>query len=64
MKSFYIVCKWDHYYPSSGIGNIVLVTNSLHEAEVVKEEHSRQATNADYDNCKIFHSSDLPWSKQ
>jgi hypothetical protein len=64
MKSFYIVCKWDNYYPSGGIGNIVLVTNSLHEAEAVRDEHSRQARNSDYDQCKIYHSSDLPWSEK
>lgn len=64
MKEFYIVCKWDHYYPSSGIGNIVLVTASLDEAEAMKEEHSRQARNADYDQCEIYHSSELPWGKE
>jgi len=65
MKDFWIVCKWDMYYPLGGISNIVLVTFDQDEALRVKQEYEdKGGFLTGYDYCEIFHSSDLPWSNE
>lgn len=63
MKEFFIVCKWDDYYPRPGIENIILVTFDLEEALAVQNkwvEDGEWLTG--YDNCDVFSSNLLPWS--
>nr|DAH57202.1 MAG TPA: hypothetical protein [Caudoviricetes sp.] len=65
MKDFWIVCKWDMYYPLGDIRNIVLVTFDQDEALRVKQEYQdKGGFLTDYDYCEIFHSSTLPWSNK
>ena len=62
MKEFWIVCKWDKYYPQGGLRNIVLVTTDYEEALRVRDSwESKENWSDDYDCCGIFHSEDLPW---
>lgn len=72
MKEFFIVCKWDNYYPSGGIGDIVLVTEDWVEAvEYLREWENQEEGWIDGkffvkegDNCVIYSSNNLPWSKK
>lgn len=73
MKEFWIVCKWDNYYPSGGIDDISLITFNWQEAKDMyeawfispKQDYRDAVTNlwvdSRTDNCKIYSSSQLPW---
>ena len=61
-EEFWIVCKWDQYYPKSGIDNIVLVTHDHNEALSVKDKWNNRADTWSDDFCEIYSSNELPWS--
>lgn len=59
MKDFYLVCGWDHYYPSGGIQGIKFVTLNYSEALIYLEGVQKK-----FDNAYIYKASDLPWTEE
>lgn len=60
IPALYFVCAWATYYPNSGLGNIVLVTNSLDVAEDKMKEI--RADKYFTDNLRIYRSCELEWA--
>lgn len=59
IPELYFVCTWATCYPSGGLGNIVLVTNSLDVAEDKMKEI--RADKHFTDNLRIYRSCELDW---
>lgn len=61
---FYLVCSWDQYYPSSGIGNIKGVFLTYEEAERYMKEIQDVPEKDKWklrDYYEIYSSHELPW---